>query len=397
MVAHGAPARGRANRRLLARLLPIALALFASPTAAALESPIGAHSMLYLDTPLSAKDAMFREAAAVGASEIRLDIALPGVFPSQNGAPDWRGVDQYMALARRYRLRVLANLMGTPSEMTDCPPGSPPDLSYRCPPRNPAQWGQLTGLIAAHARGVIDDFEIINEPDGGWAFYGTPEQYAHILSASYHAIHRADPAARVALGGLMKVHSDAWIATMLGTPSTDAAHSFDIANIHVRTTTADAGPTVRNWRANLTANDFHGPLWVTETGYPADPAFQIDPGFQSGSQAQAQYLQAVIPIMVRAGAAKVFVTERDSLTGRFASEGFLQTTDPLTAFPHYTRRASFYAIQRLARDLSHPATLSAPHRDAVRRDAATRSACPRPSEPPSATRSSHHRSANDTS
>jgi hypothetical protein len=40
-------------------------------------SPIGVHSMLYLTHPFGAKRAMFREAAAVGASTIRVDVELP--------------------------------------------------------------------------------------------------------------------------------------------------------------------------------------------------------------------------------------------------------------------------------------------------------------------------------
>src|SRR5205823_11545803 len=116
--------------------------------------------------------------------------------------PDWSGVDEYMQLARRYRLRVLANLLGTPWYMTDCPVAAR-ELDYRCPPHDAAAWGRDAGAIAAHTRGVIDDFEIVNEPDGRWAFLGTPGDYAAMVSSSYDAIHSADPDARVALGGLM--------------------------------------------------------------------------------------------------------------------------------------------------------------------------------------------------
>jgi hypothetical protein len=49
-----------------------------------------------------------------------------------------------------------------------------------------------------------------------------------------------------------------------------------------------------------------------------------------------------------AGARRVFVTERDSLTGPYASEGVLQSTDPLTANPVYALRSSFYAVRTLA-------------------------------------------------
>jgi hypothetical protein len=95
-------------------------------------------------------------------------------------------------------------------------------------------------------------------------------------------------------------------------------------------------------------------MWVTETGYPADLAYQTDPGYRNGATSQAKWMTRVIPAMLSAGAAMVFVTERDSMTGRFASEGILQSADPLTADPHYSLRPSFHAVQALVRQLAHP-------------------------------------------
>jgi hypothetical protein len=362
MAGQGALARRRVSCRMPACSMLLTLVCIAAAArmaqAAVAESPIGVHSMLYLNTPFSAKDAMFREAAALGASEIRLDIALADLFPTPEGPPDWQGVDEYMLLAHHYRLRVLANLLATPSYMIECPAGTPADAGYRCPPANPTAWGRLAGQIAAHTRGVIDDFEIINEPDGTWAFLGTPEQYAAILAAASAAIHRSNSDARVAIGGLMDIGAPGrtWMDTMLASLRSRTTRTFDIANIHVRTQAKNAGPTVERWRRYFSVRGFSGPLWVTETGYPADPSQQTDPAYQGGAPAQARYLASAIPAMICAGASKVFITERDSLTGRYASEGVLQTTDPLTAFPQYTRRPSFYSARKLAEALTHQST-----------------------------------------
>jgi hypothetical protein len=321
-----------------------------SPTPA----PIGVHSMLYLTTPFGGKRAMFREAAAVGASTIRLDVELSVVFPDPGGPPDWTGIDQYMVLARRYHLRVLADLLATPWYLADCPSGTAFASSYLCPPADPGAWARDAGAIAAHTRGVIDDFEIINEPDASWSFLGTPQQYAEILAASYTAVHGADPAARVALGGLMDIGpaGAAWLDAVLATPGVDAARSYDIANLHVRTPAAAAAPVVAGWRRYFSRRGFDGPLWVTETGYPADPAWQTDNGYQHGPASQAAWMMSVIPAMLTAGATMVFVTERDSLAGRYASEGVLLSNDPLTADPSYVRRPSFYAVQAIARSMA---------------------------------------------
>ena len=224
MVTRHASAGRAARRQFAVLVILLGLALLAPATSSAhtraIENPIGIHSMLFLDHPFSAKQAMFKEAAATGASEIRLDIELSGVFPDPNAPPDWSGVDQYMSLARRYHLRVLADLLATPSYLTSCPSGTPAGQTYLCPPRNPALWGEEAGAIAAHTRGVINDFEIINEPDGSWAFRGTPQQYAAILTASYQAIHNANPNDRVALGGLMNIGPGGrnWMNEMLDKP-----------------------------------------------------------------------------------------------------------------------------------------------------------------------------------
>jgi hypothetical protein len=355
MVVRGAPARWRRCCRVPLVAVVVSVALSAQAARAAVLSPIGVHSMLYLTHPFGAKLAMFREAAAVGASTIRVDVELPAIFPAPPGAPDWSGVDQYIALARTYHLHVLADLTGTPWYMANCPAGTPFDATYLCPPIDARTWGQAAGAVAAHARGVIDDFEIINEPDGGWAFHGTAQQYAAILAASYDAIHAAGPRARVALGGLENVGSYGvtWLNEVFATPGADAVHKFDIANIHVRVPASGAAPTVARWRRFFASVGFRGPLWVTETGYPADPAYQTDPGYRDGATSQAKWMSHVIPAMLSSGAAMVFVTERDSLTGRFASEGILQSSDPLTADPQYKLRPSFYAVRALARRLTH--------------------------------------------
>ncbi|MGZ4185467.1 MAG: hypothetical protein ACXVFA_09035 [Solirubrobacteraceae bacterium] len=355
MVVRGVPARWRRCVRASLLAIVAVVVLNAREAQAVSPSPIGVHSMLYLTHPFEAKRAMFREAAAVGASTIRVDVELSAIFPAPPAPPDWSGVDQYMALARTYHLRVLADLTATPWYLADCPAGTAFASTYLCPPFDSRAWGRLAGAVAAHTRGVIDEFEIINEPDGGWSFRGSAQQYAAILAASYDAIHAADPRARVALGGLENVgaYGQTWLGEVFATPGFDATRKFDIANIHVRTPATGAAPTVARWRRYFSNLGFDGPLWVTETGYPADPASQTDPGYRHGASSQAKWMSRVIPAMLDSGAAMVYITERDSLTGRFASEGILQSSDPLTADPQYKLRPSFYAVQTLARQLAH--------------------------------------------
>jgi polysaccharide biosynthesis protein PslG len=345
-------------------------------------APIGAHSMLYLNTPFSAMKAMFAQASEMGASDIRVNIEVSSVFPgpaqtrqrsaltpvarrappiqlpSRNGGahshplahPQWTGVNRYLRLARTYHLHVLAVLTSTPAWMARCPRGTRSNAIYRCPP-DPRDWGRAVAEIAAHTGGVIDSFEVLNEPDGRWSFLGSPQQYAAVLAASYNAIHTADPTARVVLGGLMHVGTlgQRWMDAMLATQGSDAVHKFDVANLHLRVVPTQVPTVTCQWEGYLAAKGFSGPLWVTETGYPANRAEQSDPGYETGPRAQAHWLTATVPAMLASGVEKVFVTERDLSRGQYASEGVLQAPNPLPASPHIRRRPSFYAVQRLAR------------------------------------------------
>jgi hypothetical protein len=319
------------------------------------DTPLGAHSMLFSDTPLAFKTQMFSEAAAMGASEIRVDLDLTAVYRAPGAAPDFSTVDQYMSLAAAYHLRVLADITAMPYWLADCQTPAQAAAYSDCGTDQPAAYAQLVGAIAAHAKGYIDDYELINEPDGSWSWTGTPQQYAWMLSDVNEAVHTADPGASLMFGGLMA--NDGWIQRVFATPGANAAHSFDIANVHLRGREARLASDLASWRTLFASYGFRGPIWVTEHGYPSDPAYQYDPAYrgttpESGLQQQAAYLRASVPALIRAGAAKVFVTERDNLTGQFGSEGVLsgQVSDPIADQASYTivRKPAFYALQRLA-------------------------------------------------
>jgi hypothetical protein len=88
---------------------------------------------------------------------------------------------------------------------------------------------------------------------------------------------------------------------------------------------------------------------VTEHGYPADTKFQWDPDYVGGAQAQARYLAASLPRLLKL-AQRVFVTLRDSRGGPWASEGLLTGTvmDPPQPDPVVVRRPAARVFQRLA-------------------------------------------------
>jgi hypothetical protein len=297
-------------------------------------APVSSHAMVHTCcTPRAMKERIFAESKALGARFIRVDVELSGIFEAggySEHRPNWARLDEVLNLSRRHQLPVLGIVLSPPTS---------------APPHDAATFGRLAGAVAAHARGTITHWEILNEPDGRWNFHGTAEQYAHMLRAAYDAIRARVPEAAVAMGGVMTPEDPAWIERVLAAPGARAAHAFDIANLHLRGHERGLPGLLTAWRDRLARYGFGGPVWVTEHGYPADPAFQTDPAFHGGESAQAAFLTESVLSLAEAGADEVFVTLRDNLDGRFASEGVVVLDDhpPFAA----RRKPAFAAVRRL--------------------------------------------------
>ena len=320
----------------------------AAPPTSAASDPIGAHSMLQLNDPPSFMAAMFAESAAMHASAIRLDVAPSLIFTSPSQPPDFSGLDEVVALARQYHLQVVADLFTIPPWMAQC--ATPTSDPTRCATDDLSGYASVISQIVSRGDPVIRDWEVWNEPDTSQFFDGTPQQYAFMLRTAHNAIKAVDPSDDVLLGGISNVASTAWLTQMLATPGADAVDAFDIANVHERGDLWQLAHDLTGFRQFLAAQGFHGPLWVTEHGYPSDPQFQYDPGYTGGPADQASYLQASLPTLLEAGAAEVFVTERDNLAGQFASEGVLggDVADPPPADPDIVAKPAFAVVQHTA-------------------------------------------------
>jgi hypothetical protein len=335
---------------LVAILMSLVLLGLSAGAARAAESPIGAHSMLQLNSPYPFMQTMFAQAAAMHASAIRLDVAPALVFYDPLQPPDFTGLDEVVALANADHLQVVGDLTTIPWWISAC--ATPRDISQMtlCGTDDLADYRAEITEIVRRAGPAIHDWEIWNEPDLGSFFSGTPLQYAWMLRTAHDAIKAIDPQANVLLGGISGLSGQSWLAHVLAAAGPDAAHAFDIANIHERDRLDLLAGDVAAWRWFLAGNGFSGPLWITEHGYPSDPAFQYDPSYAGGGASQAAFLGASIPTLLDAGAAEVFVTERDNLGGQFASEGVLggNVLDPPPDDAQPIEKPAFAVVQALA-------------------------------------------------
>jgi hypothetical protein len=306
-------------------------------------------------TPLAMKERIFAESKAMGARFIRVDVELGAIFPAGSaGAPNWGRLDEVVALSRQYGLPVLGILLGMPGS-----PAAP----------DPVEFGRMAGAVAERARGAIDHWEVLNEPDGSWAFEGTPEDYARLLRACHDAIKARAPGAKIALGGLMIPDNPRWLARVFATPGADAIHAFDIASANLRDTTGRLPGRLAGWRAWLAKHGFTGPVWVTEHGYSDELAFQNDPAFRGGEAAQAAFLTESVLGLAAAGADQVFVTFRDNLWERWLTEGVVEIGE---GPPHSARRKPAFAAMRRLVD-NWPA-LAAAHAERTSHESAFRTA-----------------------
>ena len=335
----------------MARLATLLLVLLACLPAAAQAAPYSSHSQLYACcTDAETKEAMFREAKDSGAAYIRVDLQMEAMF-SRGQEPDWTGPDEVAALSRRFDLPVLAVLVGVPRENTDCLDITDWMGSFRCAPVDAAEWGEQAGQVAAHLEGVIDHFQIGNEPDADWAFFGDAADYARMLSAAYDEIHAQARGATVVLGPTMRLNSEgtSWLDQVFRVPGANAAAKFDVASMHLRGWMTQMTDAMQQRRAFLRGWGRDVPMWITEHGYSADSAWQFDPAYRGGEDAQASYLAYSLPLLAKAGAAQVFVTLRDGGDAQYAREGIVGGTGP-----GYRRKPAWYAVREAAQKWGLP-------------------------------------------
>lgn len=285
------------------RLLPlIVMATIWIAPSVAQASPVQAHSMLHIccDAPEKIEHT-FQVAKRLHMRYVRLDVESHGII--QNDGYDFSRLDLVRSLSQQYRVRVVAILLGTPQPFTGCPEREPAE-SFRCAPRDPEAYAQALGKIVDRAPNFV--WEFWNEPDLPYAYTGTPEQYAGMLSAFYRVVKASHPRTRVVFGGV--AGNWTWVQRAL---RAGAGASFDIASVHMRGPTDTLRKRTMAWR-KLFYQETHRklPFWVTEHGFPHDPRFQR--GGYRGDRGQARYLVRSIRAMNRGGARQVFVTLFDA-------------------------------------------------------------------------------------
>ena len=311
---------------------------------------LGSHSMLYLNSAPAQQRAMFIAARDAGVRYLRMDITMAVTFGPASGAEDYTALRRVDALAAKYKVNVLGVITGLTWWLTACPPNTPADRMAACPLRVGAEpeWSAMVAETVSNAP-HIRHWELFNEPDLVWLYEWTPDQYAHIATVTADSIRAAQPAAKIVLGGASSLDRS-WIAAVLHDPDEPVIRIIDIANVHLRGLASRMYSTTRDAKRYFASLGFHGPLWITETGYPSLPAHQWDPAYRNGNASQIAYLRRLVPDMIRGGADAMFLTFRDGpefgQSSPYASEGLVRW--PSLVAGRAVCKPAFWAVASLA-------------------------------------------------
>jgi hypothetical protein len=175
-------------------------------------SPFGINTAFGPDTP--DLDARLKAMQEAGIKWGRQDFTWRRIERAP-GEYDWSGYDRLVERCRQHGVLLFGNLTYAP-KFHD--------------PRTPAGVEAYARFAAAAVRrytGQVDDWQIWNEPNGGY-WPGSAEEYARLLAAAGQAIHAANPKARVL--GLNSAFCDVrFAAAVLRQVPHDC---FDIACFH---------------------------------------------------------------------------------------------------------------------------------------------------------------------
>jgi hypothetical protein len=235
---------------------------------------------------------------------IRIDLPWQQVEP-QPGFFTWEEVDKLVDTAQANRVDVLITLRAISSWGTKRPANARNAYYGAKLPFDMPSWDAFVSTMALRYKGRGVAFEIENEPNSNF-WSGTMDDYLTLLKASYAAIMRSDPQAKVVSGALachiafdypnaavanqQNQLFDTWQAAILATRAfnTIGVHDYYFPDVTVNGWTFASYLTHVQELAQAAASDKF-PIWITETGYVSRPqkaGARTDPG---SPQKQAQW------------------------------------------------------------------------------------------------------------
>lgn len=184
---------------------------------------------------------------------LRLEFPRPLIEPQPN-VYDWRRSDYIVRRARRYHVRLLPLLLYTPA-WDGATPATPPHAK---------SWYRFVAAFAHRYRAAFDAYDLWDEPDLQRYWTGDAKDYVQeVLQPGYRAIKRADPHARVVLGG-PQTADVGWLDDVY---RYGGGRFFDVVQFHDYIADRQIFDHARQVRAVLRAHrQARKPIWLGEYG-----------------------------------------------------------------------------------------------------------------------------------
>lgn len=259
--------------------------------------------------------------AATNVGSIRIDLPWQQVEPTQ-GDLDWNDLDKLVEAAQSNNMSVLITLRAISSWGTHAPQHAHDQYHGASLPIDMNKWERFVSAMARRYRGRNVAYEIENEPNSPfWA--GSMDDYLTLLKASYGAIMRSDPQARVVSAPLAchVVYNyrnakakqkedqdfDTWQNAILATRAfnTIGVHDYYFPGEAVNGWTFDSYLGHVRSLARATGCKNCG-IWITETGYVSRSqraGTRTDPG---SPENQARWARSAFREAFRQGAERVY-------------------------------------------------------------------------------------------
>lgn len=212
----------------------------------------------------------YKRAAELGVTWVRIIASWHRIQPKENGTYDWSDTDAAVQLAKKYGMKVLMQVSGTPEWASDANKLSNTEkeiweangmyiASFAPKAAYYADFAKFMGdVVHRYAPQGISNFEVWNEPGnpGFWHDSLTnpkpnPENYTHFLKLAYIAAHKANPNVNILAGGMTvgdsRPYSDGYISPFEFLNRMYAAGAkgyFDTLSHH------PYGITGKEWRTN---------------------------------------------------------------------------------------------------------------------------------------------------
>jgi hypothetical protein len=244
--------------------------------------------------------------AASGVGEVRVLVNWNRVEPTQ-GIRDWSYYDDYVARLAAAGLQPRPLLLGEPAWT----PGFPRPPVYS--PLASASWQSfLTELAGRYGRNGLfwqqhpglpylpmTDWEVWNEPNlsGYWGGRPSARRYVRLLRLSGNALRRADPRARIGIGGIFPPPRRRYGVSLKAYMSgiyriRGAPRLFDAVSIHPYA--ARPKGVIRACRELRAIMDRHGdrrtPIWITEVGWSTGGVGWAQSPYRASEAGQARFL-----------------------------------------------------------------------------------------------------------